>query len=66
MVTPRGTTRTGIRVHRGRFSQGCITLGPSNQGSQLENSLTRFVDRHLRQGRIILTIEEVDCCDYYY
>jgi hypothetical protein len=61
----RGTIRTGIRVHRGRISKGCITLGPGAKAQQLENELTNLVDRHLSKGGSIMTIGEVECCEDY-
>jgi hypothetical protein len=60
--TPRGTLRVGIRVHRGCFSQGCLTLGRGSEGRDMEIRILNIVDNHRNKGGTNLSIKEEDCC----
>ena len=59
--TPTGTLRTGIRVHAGSLSQGCITCGTGVPGRKIEDALTDLVDRNANSGGTTLEIREKDC-----
>jgi hypothetical protein len=61
--TPKNAQRTGIRFHRGTYSEGCVTLGTGEEGKQLEEKITNLVDQHSGRGGTIFTITEVSCCE---
>jgi len=63
VVTPKGTKRTGVRVHRGNFSQGCLTTGKGEQGKLIEELIRELVNSHSDKGGTIITINEGDCCE---
>jgi RHS repeat-associated protein len=63
ILTPKGTKRSGVRVHKGNVSQGCVTTGSGAKGQSREDSLTDLVHRHSKKGGTILIIKEGDCCD---
>ena len=61
VVTPLGTKRSGIRIHKGTYSQGCLTTGSGPAGGTAETDLTNLVKRNSRTGGTDLYISEVDC-----
>ena len=61
VVTPLGTNRAGIRVHKGSYSRGCLTLGNGSEGDQLENSIRELVDNNAQDGGTSLRIVDGPC-----
>jgi RHS repeat-associated protein len=59
--TPAGTVRTGIRIHAGRLSQGCLTTGPGQPGIDTERAIVDLVRRNTVSGGTSMTIQEEDC-----
>jgi RHS repeat-associated protein len=59
--TPAGTIRSGIRVHAGRLSQGCVTTGPGQPGIDTERAIVELVRRNRLTGGTSMTIQEDDC-----
>ncbi len=59
--TPSGTTRSGIRIHAGTISQGCLTTGRGQTGVETEGAIRDLVNRNVNTGGTTLTIEEQDC-----
>ncbi|MBE7421796.1 MAG: RHS repeat-associated core domain-containing protein [Zoogloeaceae bacterium] len=61
VVTPAGTTRGGIRIHQGNFSQGCLTTGAGPGGADVERYVRELVTRNRNTGGTSLTIREQNC-----
>ncbi|MDH5668631.1 MAG: hypothetical protein OEY86_11520 [Nitrospira sp.] len=59
--TPAGSTRTGIRVHKGNNSSGCLTTGAGASGANVEQRLRDMVNRHANSGGTTLEIQEAQC-----
>lgn len=61
VVTPAGTVRSGIRIHQGTISQGCLTTGRGRSGADLERYIRELVNRNRNTGGTSPIIEERDC-----
>jgi RHS repeat-associated protein len=61
VVTPAGTMRSGIRIHQGNFSQGCLTTGGGQSGAGAERYVRELVTRNRNTGGTTLIIQEQDC-----
>ena len=61
VITPAGTMREGIRVHRGILSQGCLTTGRGLPGRDLERFVRDLVNRNINSGGTSMIIKEEDC-----
>ena len=59
--TPGGSSRTGIRIHKGNNSSGCLTTGAGASGSNTEQTLRDMVNRHANSGGTTLEIQEGQC-----
>ena len=61
VITPKNNHRTGIRIHAGHISEGCITTGKGASGRNAEKYLYDLVDAHQDNGGTIMIITEVKC-----
>lgn len=62
VTTPKNTLRSGVRVHAGCTSEGCLTTGNGAEGLAVENLIRNLVGRNQNSGGTILIIKEVNCC----
>ena len=58
---PNGKTRTGLRIHGGTVSKGCVTTGEGDDGQREEDFLRDLVDRNQNDGGTTLYIFESNC-----
>jgi hypothetical protein len=61
VVTLAATVRTGIRIHRGNHSQGCLTTGLGTTGANAEQLVRDPVSRNKNTSGTELQITEIDC-----